>query len=217
MIVDANGNQVPDGTPVEFTLNFQGENFPALDLATITFNGRAQVTVTLDRPGVINIGAESSTARVSELKQITVQGEFIEQTQVAPLGSETLVVDPSQTIEAAPSPIDDGIGNAEGNGEELSTFQAAEFILGLLGNFIIAGIGYSIASVRFPDNSNRLRYAFITSIGALLGYNYLALGFPGSEDIFNQLGQITSLLSSIVGGAIALIVALILVRRGEVG
>jgi len=214
-IVDANGHQVPDGTPVEFELSFQGEGIPSLNLATTTFNGVAQVNVTLDRPGVILIGAESSSARVSELKQITVQGEILDRTQVAPTVVGTGGQEALQTAESSLAPTEEGAGLVEINGDNNSNFRTEEFILGMLGIFLVGGIGYSIASVQHSDNLSRIRFAFITSIGALLGYNYLALGLPGSENLFNQIGQVASLFASIAGGGIALVLALIVRRKGE--
>jgi beta-N-acetylhexosaminidase len=84
-ILDANGNLVPDGTPLEFILDFPGENIPSLEISTTTINGSGRTTVTLDRPGPVSIRVESSNARVSDVIQITVQGEPIEQTAIVPL------------------------------------------------------------------------------------------------------------------------------------
>jgi hypothetical protein len=216
MIIDANGNQVPDGTPVEFTLNYQAETIPPLVLATTTERGKAYVTITLDRPGIILIGAETSTARLSELKQITVQGEFIEQTAV-PTGEEQ-TEEPIVAGTQLPTELPEVVGTIDlGSSEETqSTFRTEEFILGLLGIFIIVGIGYSIASLRYAESPNRVRYAFITAIGALFGYNYLSLGLPGSEGLISQIGQIASLVSSFAGGGIGLLVALYFIQKEKV-
>jgi hypothetical protein len=52
----------------------------------------------------------------------------------------------------------------------------------------------------------------LSVIGSLLGYNYLALSFPGTEDLFSEMGQLASLFTSIAGGGCLLILALVIIR-----
>lgn len=212
VIVDSNGNQVPDGTPVEFILDFQGENIPTLEFSTTTEAGMAKATVTLDRPGAISIRAESSTSRVSELKQITVQGEMIEQTPVVPAVVDTQTQEPSTTPEPSlvPSPTDaDVIFSGD---SQSKTLGIEGLSLGLLGVFVAGGFAYSVASVQHPDNATRMRIAIFSVLGSLLGYNYLALGFPGTDSLLSEIGQLASLFSAIAGGGVLLILSLILLR-----
>jgi beta-N-acetylhexosaminidase len=214
MIIDANGHHVPDGTPVEFVLSFQGENISTLELATTTHNGKAKVTTTLDRAGVIIIGAESSSARVSELKQITVQGENPEQTKTVPLPGETSVPNPTETQDVGFVATEEGGINASEGSDQSGKFRTEEFILGILGVFLIAGISYSIASIRLSENASRLRFVFITAIGALIGYNYFALRMPGSDLMINQIGEIASLILAMLGGSIGLVLTMVINRLG---
>jgi beta-N-acetylhexosaminidase len=72
VIVDANGNRVPDGTPVEFMLNYQPENVQS-SVQTTTTAGIAAVPFTLDRIGLLSIQARSEPANTSEILELTVQ------------------------------------------------------------------------------------------------------------------------------------------------
>ena len=100
---------------------------------TITNDGRAQVTITLDRPGVIMIGAETSTARVSELRQITVQGELIDLTPVPTELNHTEEAIVGLTSEPSITPTVTDSGPSDPVGESDSIFRTEEFILGFLG------------------------------------------------------------------------------------
>jgi beta-N-acetylhexosaminidase len=211
-IIDANGNQVPDGTPVEFIIDFTGENIPSLEISTTTLNGLGKATVTLDRPGVLSVRAESSTARVSELKQFSVQGELIEQTAIAPEIVETQEQESTVTEEPSPSPTQGSDHDAPPSGNEKNDLGMEGLILGLLGVFVTGGIAYAIASVRHSESPTRIRITIITVIGSLIGYNYLAFGLPGTDDIFIEIGQLASLFSAIAGGGILLIFTLISLR-----
>jgi hypothetical protein len=82
----------------------------------------------------------------------------------------------------------------------------------MLGVFLAGGFAYSIASVQHPESAIRIRIAILAVIGSLLGYNYLALGFPGTEDLFSKIGQLSSLFTSIAGGGILLIIALVVIK-----
>ena len=208
-IVDANGNRVPDGTPVEFIIDFTGENIPQLEISTTTSNGVGKATVTLDRPGVLSIRAESSAARISELKQISVQGELIETSTIVPGITETQDLEPTVTQEPSPLPTE-GIGDGLPPNQGQSVSLGMEGLtLGLLGVFVSGGFAYSIASIQYTDSATRIRIAVITVIGSLLGYNYLAFGLPGTNNLFGEIGQLSSLFSAVAGGGILMMFALI--------
>jgi beta-N-acetylhexosaminidase len=211
-IIDANGNQVPDGTPVEFIIDFTGENIPSLEISTTTLNGSGKATVTLDRPGILVVRAESSTARVSELVQFAVQGELIEQTAVAPEILETQEQESTMTAVSSPSPTEGIVNDAPPTDIETNDLGMEGLILGLLGVFITGGIAYTIASVQHSESPTRIRITIIAVIGSFIGYNYLAFGLPGTDELFIEIGKLASLFSAIAGGGILLIFALISLR-----
>ena len=209
LIVDANGNQVPDGTPVEFIIDFTGENIPSLEISTTTVNGLGKTTATLDRPGILTIRAESSTARISELSQITVQGELIEQTTTTPEVNQTQVQESTAMEEPSPTSTEITESGLDTNDFEASPLGMEGLTLGLLGAFITGGLAYSIASIQHSASATRIRIAVITVIGSLIGYNYLAFGLPGTNSLFQGIGQLASLFSAIAGGGTLLILALL--------
>ncbi len=73
VIVDHNGNPVPDGTPVRFVLTLAGSDTVLQRSEVSTQNGRARGSLVLDTAGLVEIWAEAGEARSTRL-QIEVLG-----------------------------------------------------------------------------------------------------------------------------------------------
>ncbi|HCR69935.1 MAG TPA: hypothetical protein DIW23_00695, partial [Anaerolineae bacterium] len=96
VIVDNNGNPVPDGTVVQFTMNLTGEGGGILQQeASVTTQGVARASFGLDRPGLLEIRVTSEPAIISNLIRLDVS-------QLGPV--EVSVVTPvlTQSIESTP-------------------------------------------------------------------------------------------------------------------
>jgi beta-N-acetylhexosaminidase len=72
VLLDLNSHPVPDGTPVEFILSYQGDPL-TFSMERTTVAGVAIAPVTLERLGVLTIRAESEPARTSEILQLNIQ------------------------------------------------------------------------------------------------------------------------------------------------
>ena len=73
VINDHNGNPVPDGTVVHFSMTLTGEGGSILQQADAnTTNGIARVSFGLDKPGLLEIRATSDPATLSEVLQLDV-------------------------------------------------------------------------------------------------------------------------------------------------
>jgi beta-N-acetylhexosaminidase len=216
VIIDKNGHPVPDGTPVEFIMTFQVENIPSLELSSTTKNGMAKINTTLDRPGIVSINVESSLARVSEVKQITIQGEAVEGTPVEPIAMETELPEQTETIEPSPVPSE-AMEQEQATPMEADGEVAAQgFLLGVAGIVFIGGMAYSVTKSGHPARSSRIRFTIVTIIGGLIGYNYLAFSLPGSESLVEKIGNLANLFTSIAGGGLALILVLLIGRRESI-
>lgn len=97
-IVDQNGNIVPDGTPVTFTLSFVTEGVQTQQDAT-TIDGIAQATFVLRRPGQIEVRAASLEAVTSVTFEITVRSSE----DAATLQT---IEPPSATVTDTPTPTE---------------------------------------------------------------------------------------------------------------
>jgi len=210
MIVDLNGNQVPDGTPVEFILDYQSENIPSLELATTTEDGIAQVSETLDRVGTLEIRVESLAARTSDLIVLTVQGESgISRTETAP------TEDPSETDEPSPTDVTEIIATESTDGDGSPSDPSQEMVdlddllISLIATSITGGVAFLISTMAPRVFNDRMKILLVTIIGSLIGYNYLALGLPGSSFVFIELGRAAGVILSIAGGTVAFLLLMV--------
>jgi beta-N-acetylhexosaminidase len=204
IITDMNGNQVPNGTPVEFILSYQGENIPSLEITNTTVEGVARITETLNRGGALEIRVESLSARTSELVVLNIQGDSVEgSTGTPPAEEPSTPPAPTETSEPGALPTEAGSGsNMNGSNGDVGV-DLDDLFLSLIATFITGGVAFLISSMYQGAFLYRLRFVIITVVGSLLGYNYLALGLPGSSLVFNELGRATGVILSIIGGGIA--------------
>ncbi len=206
VIVDFNNNPVPDNTPVDFVVSYQSEPATApLRITSFSTDGVAKTNLALERVGLLSIQVESGSARTSETLQLNVQ-EGIEAfaTIIAPTPAPTETSAPANTPTArAPTPAPE----LETTETEQSASDASPAILdlafGLLGIAFVAGGDYISARSRSEPVATRVRRAWILAIGGLLGYNYVAVGMPGSPELIEALGMFVGLVSALSGGLLA--------------
>lgn len=209
IILDQNGNPVPDGTPVDIFLSYQGENIPALQLSATTRNGIASVTTTLDRPGNLSIRAESLAARISDIFLLNVQGDSIaDNAQETSAEEATQDPQPSSTPGQSPQPTTNAPGSDLGGGSTFGDATPINLIFGLLGVALVAGVAYFVIPIFGLREHYRTRFVILAIVGALVGYDYIALGLPGSEWIFDQWRQAAGLPVAFASGALSLALAL---------
>ena len=204
-IVDTNGHHVPDGTVVEFLLTQQGDNIISSTIDATTQMGYAQINITLERLGLLTISARSDPARSSEILQINIQEGEIQETTVTPTAEPTENSDeatPDQQPTPSISPDDDS------NGGSLKTdvITLSHFLLGMLGVLLTGGYGYVLVGRNGGINTTiNLRCVLVPITGSLIGYNYVALGFPGSDTLLNSLGIFAGLIVATALGVVCLV------------
>jgi beta-N-acetylhexosaminidase len=197
-VMDRNNHIVPDGTVVRFTMSTRDETGGILrQVDANTVDGTAHATFVIDKAGSVQISVASEPATISELVQITASSEGVAVTVVVPVVAPTATAIPP-TPTAVPTQI---LITPEGYP------RVGGWFLTLLALFGTAGLVFwavsKIVSVRWG-----LRWAFCMLIGGLLGYNYLALGFPGAADwIAAKAGAggllVLTFVGEIVGGMAA--------------
>ena len=173
LIVDHNQRQVPDGTPVRFTLS-QGESGLFQQVESVTNQGVAVAAFRLDRPGLIEIRAVSEPARASDTIQLDVTKEGATIIIITPTAG-VVTPQPTPTVPAptptvVPSPLVTNTG--------YPTFYGWLLVFLL----IVAGVSitYWLAS-QMVDARWAVRWALLVLVGGLVAYNYLALGFPWGD------------------------------------
>jgi beta-N-acetylhexosaminidase len=173
IIIDHNGNPVPDGTPVQFVIISQGETnyLPPVE----TEGGRASTSYLIDQRFDFSIQAISSPAESMQLS-ISVKGDssVLEEGQ---LTSTPATSTPTVSPTSATSPA--AVTTPETPGEPAVSAWNLWF-LSLLETIAIALIAYQTGAmlgfVRWG-----IRWGISAFIGGLVVYNYLMLGLPGSS------------------------------------
>ena len=199
VIFDHNANPVPDGTPVEFMLSYQGDGAVSMHNA-VTVGGAGSVRVTLERLGVLNIEAMSEPARLSEILQLNVQEGIV--TVITPTTVPTGTPAPTSTpVQQTPTPQVNAAAPAIGLGD-LALALSAVLVVSVLGYVFIA-----------PDEPGRTRIGLLIVAGGLIGYNYVALGLPGSQELIETLGVFSGAAMAVALAAAASLVGIVWWRR----
>jgi len=204
-IVDTNSHHVPDGTVVEFELTQQGENIISSTVDATTQMGYAQINITLERLGLLTISARSDPARSSEILQINIKEGEVEETTVTPTAEPTDFSDEA-TIDQQPTPTINPDGDANGGSSKIDAITISHFFLGMLGVFLSGGYGYALVDRNGGVTAEiKVRCVLVPIIAGLIGYNYVAFGFPGSDNLLNSLGVFAGMIIAIATGVVSLI------------
>lgn len=173
VILDHNQRQVPDGTPVRFTLS-QGESDLVQQVESVTSQGVAVATFRLDRPGLIEIRATSEPARVSDTIQLDVTREGATVIIITPTVNPVTPEPTSTPVIPTPTPEPSPLVSNKG----YPTFWGWSMVVIMLSAGV--AITYWLAS-QMVDNRWAIRWALLVLAGGLIFYNYLALRFPWGE------------------------------------
>jgi beta-N-acetylhexosaminidase len=171
-ILDHNGNPVPDGTVVRFTISVSGEGggvFQQPDATTL--DGSASITFRIDKQGLVEIRASSEPATISAVLGLDVkEGAAAVVTVIVPQLSETAMPNP-----VTPIPVEEN--------DFVTADGVPRFSGWILSMLVLAGgtfLAYWVGGSWGKPNWN-MRWALCTLLGGLLVYNYFALGLPGAS------------------------------------
>ncbi|HUH98616.1 MAG TPA: glycoside hydrolase family 3 N-terminal domain-containing protein [Anaerolineales bacterium] len=173
VINDHNGNPVPDGTVVHFSMTLTGEGGNILQQAdATTTNGIARVSFGLDKPGLLEIRATSEPATISEVLQLDVSaGQAAAVTVIVPPLSTQTVVARIATPQPKQSPF------MTIQGAPLFNAWLLCMILLLAGGWLAFFVGSQLQSRQWG-----MRWGLCALSCGLLAYSYFALELPGSQD-----------------------------------
>ncbi|MBN1537871.1 MAG: glycoside hydrolase family 3 protein [Anaerolineales bacterium] len=192
VILDHNGHSVPDGTPVEFIVNFGGVSGASSQSGT-TVGGVATSRIKVSNSGTLDIRVESEPAKSSTVLSFEIP-PIIEET-VSPTATETPTETPTPTVTITPTDIAQTIGAIP---ESIKRPSLGDWFIA-----IILIIITSLVTLRISMSLNQfvwgIRSGILSIIGGLLFYIYLAFGFPGSNALINNLGFWGVILFTISG------------------
>jgi len=204
-IIDNNQHIVPDGTPVRFTMSLRDASGGILQQVDAnTTAGVAHASFAINKPGKVEISAASEPAFVSGVVQFDASDEGAAVTIVVPTVSVTPA--PPTATSTTPAPVNNDLITPEGYP------RIGVWLLALIALFGSAVLTYWAASRIFSPRWG-LRWALCVFLGGLLGYNYLALGFPGAADwIAADSGAFGVLLLVFIGEIVGVLAAWVWMR-----
>lgn len=212
VILDHNGRVVADGTPVEFQITYPGETLAAISPAT-TVGGVAEAAIRLDRTGLTSIRVVSEPARTSEIVQLDVrEGVPAFATVIAPSPVPSATA-PSTQAAVSPTPAGqaESSGNVDGAGR--LGLPSGGWLVAVLTAALLGAGGFVWSRRQGVADRDSLRVGLLIAAGCLLGFDYLALGLPGSGAFLAESPYLALVVFSGLGGAAGLAAAEMWRRR----
>ena len=206
VIVDHNGNPVPDGTPVQFYIQADDATVPVVQVAS-TVNGLAHTDLLLEKEGRLLIRAVSEPALTSTLLQVTISESGAVVATVAPTPTPTVTPTPTPTRTPTPTPTPTATPTpspVESFMRKPQNARWGELWVALLGCAVLSVIAYSLVQRR-ADMGRALRAGLWTAAGGLLGYVYFSLGGPGSAGLRVTFDSWAALAMTLLGGALPML------------
>lgn len=196
LILDHNGNPVPDGTPVVFQIQSQGETLPISRVETQ--DGVASTSFVIEQSQDFELTALSSPAQSTP---IMIQVASDPDLQDPPQPTTTQIfstLTPTAEIRVTPS-----AGFSRPDSGQLELINLRAWFLSLLTITAVALFAYQIGAL-LGEVRKGIFWGLTALISGLISYNYLMLDFPGSHWLTNGSIQslrfgITILVGSLLG------------------
>jgi beta-N-acetylhexosaminidase len=214
LIVDHNGHQVPDGTPVQFIFTYPQEGLEHSTMVT-TRDGVAETMITLGRTGQLDISVQADPVPRTIALQITIQeGEVAIVVPSTPTPTPTLVV-PTSTSTTEPEPVLQETPTSTPSPVEVEeeppvTREEAgllDLVLALLGIAIAGGAGYYVVRLNNEPVSRALRLVLWCVICGAILYTAYVLRVPGASWLREQSGVWAAGWVALFGSVLPIIVA----------
>lgn len=215
VILDHNGNPVPDGTLVRFVLRDRVQGTVNIIGDRPTVNGTAQLDYVLDArmgPGQFRITAESGSATLSQEVDIAIQ-ENAQLAIISPTPAPTDTPSPTATPTETPAPTltptpppptaTPSPPEPEPEAGLLIGLTQLRSLLTVIGGLIAVTllVLYFDGRVSTSSLTRRTGSVLWAVTGGLLVYNYFALGLPGAA-VVQGLGVVGGSLLILAGGAV---------------
>lgn len=208
VIVDGNGNPVPDGTAIRFRVVASKDGQVVRDAPenTVTQNGIASTSLVMDQVALLQISVVEPAARSGTI-QLNVQSGGVIEPSVAFVATNTptptLTPIPSETsVPATPTltPVPPQCLTCPGPGDppRVGWGDFLVMVVGMAGAFF-GGWRLGNGNRRFA-----LRLALLGVLGVLASYNYIALGLPGANFMTALAPNWAPTIVMVAGAALAL-------------
>jgi beta-N-acetylhexosaminidase len=214
IIVDHNGNQVPDGTLVQFIRQDRIQGTLNIIAEVPTNNGVARLGYVLEAstgPGQFRITAAAGEATISQAVDITIE-DNAEAVIVVPTAAPTPTTTPSPTATTTPTstptvtPIPPTITPAPTPEPQEPSIRIAlselEMLLSMVTGLMIFTVSALFISRESANPSRRAGALLWGLVGGLAAYVYMILQMPGSNWVLS-LGSWAGLAATLLGAVLA--------------
>jgi beta-N-acetylhexosaminidase len=215
VIMDHNGNPVPDGTPVEFVLDYASQGIRDTERMT-TVDGVARISLLLNA-GELRISASSEPAMLSDTIQVVIPETGGGTVSRAPLVPPTPTPTPPRETPTpadthTPTPTTAPVEGEQGHQRHV---DFGDLLLTMVGLLALGSGAFWYENVWRDKGLNvGLLVALAPIVGGLLAYNYYAMVLPGAEAWGGFIGEGWGAATAAwMGGLVSLgTVALVLYR-----
>ncbi|MGB3713254.1 MAG: glycoside hydrolase family 3 N-terminal domain-containing protein [Candidatus Promineifilaceae bacterium] len=221
IIIDANGNPVPDGTMVQFIQQDRIQGFVNVIDERPTVGGVANLDYLLEaRTGNFRITASAGEAKASQEIDIVIGENAIVSVNTltptatptstpanTPTSTSTPTITPSPTATKTPNPSPTASPVEDQSEPSLISLSSTGQMLMAFGVGLIVTSSAGVAVGRNENGglSKTLRCVLWGLIGGLVFYIYFSLDLPGFAWL-DQLGYWAGLITTVTGGLIGLVV-----------
>jgi beta-N-acetylhexosaminidase len=193
VIVDHNGNPVPDGTIVRFLIDTKSTSGSIEQIETQTTNGIARTTYRIQNIGIFNLRVTADPAQISQILKLEITDAGGQITSFEPTIAPTGMATPTATVDTQVTPEIEKITN-----HQKGMPSAADWLLSTIIIFSIASILYWWGW-RKQKYSWNPRIPFAAIVGGYVVYFYFVIGLPGAGDGIIKTGSGLILLGVLVG------------------
>ena len=221
IIMDHNGNPVPDGTVVQFIQQDRIQGFVNVIDERPTAAGFANLDYLLEaRTGNFRITASAGEAIASQQIDIVIGENAIVSINTltptatptstpttTPTSTQTPTITPSPTATGTPVPTPTALPLEEQVEPSILSLNATgQMLLAFgVGLLVTGSAGIAVGRTEYGTASSTLRCVMWGLIGGLLFYIYFSLGLPGVSWLDN-LGYWAGLITTLAGGLLGLLV-----------
>jgi len=197
VILDHNGNPVPDGTPIQFIVTVNGE-ISSLPQTEITQGGIATMNISVPSSGTMEIRVESEPAKTSEILHFEVPDQNGQEVTATP--TELPTSTPTET--PLPTPTTTAVVATQETTSNRPNLL--DWSIAILISVSIGFIAYRTTSI-----SGQVRWGvrggFLAVIGGLLFYSLLTLGENLGRNPMQSSGVVAVIIITIIGSIMGII------------
>lgn len=193
VIVDHNGNPVPDGTIVRFLIDTKSTSGSIEQIETQTSNGIARTTYRIQNTGIFNLRVTADPAQISGILNLEITDAGGQITSFEPTLAPTGMATATASVDPLVTPEIKKLTN-----HEQGMLSAGDWFFSTIIIFSIAVILYWWGW-RKQKYSWNPRIPFASILGGYVVYFYFVIGMPGAANGIKNTGSGLILLGVVVG------------------